>query len=203
MVGKQPDKVDEGAVLLVGLGNPGPQYAQTRHNIGFLLVDHVASRSGFALDREKFKGLTGQGLWGGRKLIALKPQTFMNLSGQSVSPAVKFFQLSPGAVVAVHDDVDLPFGAVRLKRGGGAGGHNGLRSMDKELGSQDYFRLRMGVGRPERGEVSGHVLGRFDDLQWAQLGDWLDQGAGALEVLLREGLREAQNRFHGEPGKRS
>lgn len=197
MASKPSDELDAGTALLVGLGNPGPQYELTRHNIGFLLVDRIASRGGFEVNREKFKAQMGQGMCSGRKIVALKPQTFMNLSGQSVSRAVSFFNLSPGAIVAIHDDVDLPFGAVKLKRGGGAGGHNGLRSLDKELGSREYFRLRMGIGRPEQGAVRGYVLGRFDDLQMAAMDEWLDRGADALETLLRDGLRQAQNRHHG------
>jgi PTH1 family peptidyl-tRNA hydrolase len=197
MASKQSDQLDAGAALIVGLGNPGPQYELTRHNIGFLLVDRIASRGGFDTNREKFKAHMGQGMCAGRKIIALKPQTYMNLSGQSASRAISFFSLTPGALVAIHDDVDLPFGAIRLKRGGGAGGHNGLRSLDKELGSREYFRIRMGIGRPDKGAVRGYVLGRFDDLQMASMDEWLDRAADALELLLRDGLRQAQNRYHG------
>jgi PTH1 family peptidyl-tRNA hydrolase len=199
---KTTDQVAEGVVLVVGLGNPGPQYELTRHNIGFLFVDRLASRAGFRVDREKFKGLVGSGEFAGRKLVGLKPQTFMNLSGESVQPAAAFHKVPVAGIVAVHDDLDLPFGAVRLKQGGGAGGHNGLRSMDQQLGSPLYFRVRMGIGRPTHGDVVNYVLQRFDASQMAELDGWLDQGTQALEVLLTRGLKEAQNRFHAtEPAK--
>lgn len=195
------NRLDEGALMLVGLGNPGPKYDLTRHNIGFMLIDHLASRWGLPLSREKFKAQMGSGHSVGRRVILLKPQTYMNLSGQSVSRAAEFFSVGVGAMIVVHDDIDLPFGAVRLKCGGGAGGHNGLKSIDSLMGKRDYFRLRMGVGRPQHGDVSHYVLQRFDAMEQAEMGDFLDRGQAAIETLVSDGLKEAQNKHHGAKGR--
>ncbi len=192
------DQVADGAALLVGLGNPGPRYEQTRHNIGFMLVDLLAARHGVDITRERFKAQLGQGLMGAKRLICLKPQTFMNLSGQSVGHALSFFALEPASVIVAHDDIDLPFGAVRVKFGGGAGGHKGLRSLDELIGGPGYFRVRLGVGRPEFGDVSDYVLQRFDPVEAASLGDMLEVAANVFESLLAEGLKATQNRYHGE-----
>lgn len=201
---KSRAQVDDGALLLVGLGNPGPKYELTRHNIGFLLADHLAARWRIDISREKFKAKYGSGLFGNRKVTLLKPQTFMNLSGQSVGHAAEYLGIGVGGVVAFHDDIDLPFGAIRLKSGGGAGGHNGLRSLDSLLGDRSYFRVRLGVGRPARGDVRDWVLQRFDASEQAELDDWLADAAQATEVLISQGLKEAQNRYHaltrGAPG---
>ncbi len=193
----QGDAVASGTILVVGLGNPGPKYEQTRHNIGFMVLDRLASRAGFDFGREKFKAKMGQGFLGQTKVVGLKPLTFMNLSGQSVSRATEFFKIPVDGIITVHDDLDLPFGAVRLKRGGGAGGHNGLKSLDSLLGNKNYFRIRMGIGRPEHGAPRDFVLQRFDSAQQAELYDWVSKGCDAIESLLQHGLRDTQNRFHG------
>lgn len=195
----KPEHVADGKVMLVGLGNPGPKYAKTRHNIGFMVVDRLASRWGVDASRAKFKAHVGTGHGEGRPVVCLKPQTYMNLSGQSVSRALQFFSLTPSAVIVAHDDIDLPFGALRLKVGGGHGGHNGLRSLDKELGTKDYFRLRVGVGRPVHGDVADYVLKAFSASETAELDDVIYRCEDAVVALLRDGLREAQNRFHGDP----
>ncbi|MEX2480037.1 MAG: aminoacyl-tRNA hydrolase [Gammaproteobacteria bacterium] len=144
--------------LVVGLGNPGPGHAGDRHNVGFWLVDALAASLGAAWRAEaRFKGELARA---GSGLRLLKPMTFMNLSGESVAACAAYFRVPPAAIVVVHDELDLPAGAVRLKRGGGHGGHNGLRSIDRLLGSTDYIRLRLGIGRPgTAGDVTGHVLG--------------------------------------------
>ena len=196
------DKIAPGAILVVGLGNPGPKYELTRHNAGFLLVDRLADRWRMDVSRERWKAHVGGGQARGRRIHLLKPQTFMNLSGQSVSRAATYLDVGVGNMIVAHDDVDLPFGAVRLKRGGGAGGHKGLRSIDGLMGDKGYFRLRLGVGRPERGDVAGYVLKRFDEMEMAELSDWLDRASDATESLIDEGLRASQNTFHGTPGKR-
>ena len=148
--------------LFVGLGNPGAKYARNRHNIGFMAVDVIAIRHGFGPWRQRFKGLVAEGMVGPHKVLALKPQTYMNVSGESVQAASAFYKLAPEAITAFHDELDLVPGKVRVKRGGGAAGHNGLRSMDRMLGSQDYWRVRLGIGHPGSKErVLGHVLGDF------------------------------------------
>ena len=201
MVKQSVDKLPPGPVLFTGLGNPGPKYVGTRHNIGFMVIDHWASRWRIDVTRQRFKAYIGQGHAGDRRVCCLKPQTYMNLSGQSVSRAASFFDMSVGSLVVAHDDIDLPFGAIRLKLGGGAGGHKGLKSIDELMGDRSYFRLRLGVGRPQHGDVSSFVLKRFDDLERAEVGDWLEKASDAFEMLLMEGLKATQNRFHGSGQK--
>lgn len=178
-------------LLWVGLGNPEPGMARQRHNIGFMAVDEIARRHGFSPWRQRFKGLTAEGSIGGRKVLALKPMTYMNESGASVQPAAAFFKIPPEAITAFHDELDLAPGKLRVKRGGGAAGHNGLRSMDRMLGTQDYWRVRLGIGHPgHKDRVTGYVLGDFakSDQDW--LPDFLD--AVAAEIgLLAEGKPEA------------
>jgi peptidyl-tRNA hydrolase, PTH1 family len=156
-------------LLWVGLGNPEPGMARNRHNIGFVALDTISSRHGFSPWRQRFKGVTVEGTIGGEKILALKPRTYMNASGESVQAAAAFYKLPLEAITAFHDELDLAPGKVRVKRGGGAAGHNGLRSMDRMLGSPDYWRVRLGIGHPGSKErVTGHVLGDFgkDDRDW-------------------------------------
>ncbi len=170
--------------LWVGLGNPEPGMARQRHNVGFMAVDRIAERYGFSPWRNRFKGLVAEGQVGGEKVMALKPLTYMNDSGAAVQPAAAFFKLPPGDITAFHDELDLLPGKVRVKRGGGAAGHNGLRSMDRLLGSPDYWRVRLGIGHPgHKDRVTGHVLGDFAKVDAAWLAAMLDavaDGAGLL-----------------------
>lgn len=170
-------------LLLVGLGNPGSQYARNRHNIGFMAVDAIVRRHGFGPWREKFQGLLCEGNVAGRKVLALKPMTYMNLSGQAVGAALRFYKLAPAEVVVFHDELDLPPGKVRVKKGGGAGGHNGLRSLDAHIGP-DYWRVRLGIGHPGRKElVHGYVLHDFAKADEAWLEPLLDVLAAELPAL--------------------
>ncbi|PWR01525.1 aminoacyl-tRNA hydrolase [Meridianimarinicoccus roseus] len=156
--------------LLVGLGNPGPQYARNRHNIGFMAVDRIAEDHGFAPFRAKFNALITEGNLRGSKVLVLKPQTFMNLSGQAVAEAAKFFKIAPSDLIVFHDELDLAPGKIRVKTGGGHAGHNGLRSIHAHLGP-DYGRVRLGIGHPgHKDRVSGYVLGNFAKSDE----DWLD-----------------------------
>ncbi len=171
-------------LLWVGLVNPEPGMAANRHNIGFMAVDAIASRHGFTPWRRRFKGATAEGTIAGEKILALKPLTYMNASGESVQEAAAFYKLPVSAITAFHDELDLVPGKVRVKKGGGAAGHNGLRSMDRMLGTQDYWRVRLGIGHPGSKErVLGHVLGNFnkDDAAW--LGTTLDAVADAAPLL--------------------
>jgi len=171
-------------LLWVGLGNPEPAMARQRHNIGFMALDVIAIRHGFAPWRPRFKGLLAEGSIAGRRVLALKPQTYMNDSGQSVQSATAFFKLPLEAVTAFHDELDLAPGKVRVKRGGGAAGHNGLRSMDRMLGSPDYWRVRLGIGHPGVKErVMGHVLGDFAKVDRDWLLPLLDAVADAAPLL--------------------
>jgi PTH1 family peptidyl-tRNA hydrolase len=148
--------------LWVGLGNPEPGMARHRHNIGFMAIDIIADRHGFAPWRRRFSGLVAEGTIGGEKIIALKPLTYMNDSGQSVQPAAAFFKLDPASITVFHDELDLSPGKIRVKHGGGAAGHNGLRSMDQHLATPDYWRVRLGIGHPgDKARVHGWVLGNF------------------------------------------
>ena len=148
--------------LWVGLGNPEPNMAKQRHNIGFMAIDRIAARHNFTPWRQRFRGLVAEGTLNGEKIIALKPLTYMNGSGESVQAAAAFFKLPPESITAFHDELDLIPGKVRVKKGGGAAGHNGLRSMDRMLGSPDYWRVRLGIGHPgDKERVLGWVLGDF------------------------------------------
>ncbi|MFN3198402.1 MAG: aminoacyl-tRNA hydrolase [Bradymonadia bacterium] len=180
--------------LVVGLGNPGAQYAGNRHNIGFMLIDQLADDAGIQASRSKFKGLYGTGSISGESVALLKPQTFMNLSGQSVSPARSFFDVEFDDILVIHDELDLPYGTVRLKLGGGHAGHNGLKSIIAQLGTRDFARLRMGIGRPEKGAVNRYVLGDFASGEEREsLPAFLDEGGRAVKAWLTEGMRKAMN----------
>ncbi len=166
--------------LLVGLGNPGPKYEMTRHNAGFLLLDEIASDCGIAWSGSKFQSIFAKGPVLGETCVLLKPQTFMNLSGRSVVPALQFFKLTVENLIVFHDDIDVPFGKVKARTGGGHGGNNGIRSIMAELGTGDFSRIKLGVGRPqspEDGQVSNWVLSRFSDTEIEVLQQDMLQGA--------------------------
>jgi PTH1 family peptidyl-tRNA hydrolase len=155
--------------LWVGLGNPEPNMARNRHNIGFMALDVIAIRHGFSPWRQRFKGLVAEGMIAGQMILALKPLTYMNASGESVQAAAAFFKIPEQNVTVFHDDLDLAPGKIRVKRDGGAAGHNGLRSIDQHLPSPDYWRVRLGIGHPgDKARVLGYVLGDFDkaDMDW-------------------------------------
>lgn len=185
--------------LVVGLGNPGPKYAGHRHNVGFRVVAHLAERVGAPAAKSKFKGLYTRATVGGRDAVLLLPQTFMNLSGESVRPAVDFFQVAPEDVIVVHDELDLPFGEVRIKVGGGLAGHNGLRSIAQHLGTQSFLRVRFGIGRPRSGPVVPYVLGDFSVDERAVLDDALERASSAVERLLEVGSERAMAELHTKP----
>jgi PTH1 family peptidyl-tRNA hydrolase len=171
-------------LLWVGLGNPEPGMARQRHNVGFMAVDTIAIRHGFGPWRPRFKGLIAEGSVGAQKVLALKPMTYMNDSGDSVQAAAAFYKLPTDAITAFHDELDLAPGKVRVKRGGGAAGHNGLRSMDRMLGSPEYWRVRLGIGHPGSKErVMGHVLGDFAKADRDWLVALLDAVADAAPLL--------------------
>ena len=174
-------------LLWVGLGNPGSEHAGQRHNIGFMALDAIRRRHGFSPWRSRFKAELADGIIGSRKILLLKPQTFMNLSGEAVKPASAFHKIMPGDIRAWHDELDLAPGKLRLKQGGGTAGHNGLRDMQRALGTADFGRVRLGIGHPgHKDRVSGHVLGGFaKDEVWVQ--PLLDALADAAP-LLADGL---------------
>jgi PTH1 family peptidyl-tRNA hydrolase len=177
--------------LWVGLGNPEPGMLKNRHNIGFMAIDTIALRHGFSPWRQRFKGVVAEGSVDGTKILAIKPLTYVNATGEAVQAAASFYKLPLDCVVAFHDELDLAPGKVRVKRGGGAAGHNGLRSMDRMLGTQDYWRVRLGIGHPGTKErVTGHVLGDFAKTDRAWLLPVLDAVADAAP-LLASGQAEA------------
>ncbi len=187
--------------LVVGLGNPGKEYAGNRHNVGFMVADLLASRVGAKFGRSKrahadvAEGRLG---FGGPKLILVKPLTYMNLSGAPVVQLAQFFKVPVDNVVAVHDELDVPYGQVRVKRGGGEGGHNGLRSMSKSLASKEYARVRFGIGRPPgRQDPADYVLSDFGGAERKELEFLVDRAADVVEAVVLEGVEWAQNKYHG------
>jgi PTH1 family peptidyl-tRNA hydrolase len=186
------------AKLIVGLGNPGPKYSWTRHNAGFMVLDRLSRLSAIPVTRKAFSGLAGDGNWAGERVYLLKPQTFMNLSGRSVAEALRFYKLSLSDLIVIYDDLDIPFGKVRLKEGGGHGGHNGLRSLAQELGGSDYARIRIGIGRPERGDQVNYVLSNFPKEEMDALLGVLDTAVDALEMAIREGMPKAMSIFNAK-----
>ncbi len=191
-------------MIVVGLGNPGDRYQGTRHNVGFAVVELLAERWGRPVFREKFSGRLAQveaprGGGAAEKVYLLEPLTFMNLSGQSVAPAARFFKQAPSDVLVVHDELDLPFGRLQLKEGGGSGGHNGLKSVTEHLGTPNYRRLRVGIGRPPanfRYEVADFVLERWSPSEAEALPEVLVRAASAVEMLLESGLSSAMNQVN-------
>lgn len=181
--------------LIVGLGNPGAEYELTRHNVAWILLDtHPEIRS--ANWKSKFKGEYTDFNIGTGKVYALKPQTFMNLSGESVSPLCQFFKINPDEILVVQDELDLPFGQIHFKKGGGLAGHNGLKSIAKHLGTQDFYRLRVGIGRPDRGSVSSWVLSKFPASMDMELGIVMEKTNEALDFFLKEGFKKASNTYN-------
>lgn len=171
-------------LLLVGLGNPGAEHTNNRHNIGFMAVDEIIRRHSFGPGRERFNGLAAEGSIGSTKLLALKPLTYMNESGRAVGSAARYYKLEPDDIIVLHDDIDLAPGKVRVKRGGGHAGHNGLRSIDSHIG-KDYLRVRIGIGHPgEKDEVEAYVLRNFprEDRRWVET--LMAAIADALPLLL-------------------
>jgi len=191
-----------GPALVVGLGNPGPDYAETRHNVGFRVADLLATRAGARFSTHKRSNSdVAQGRLAGRPVTVAKPRTYMNVSGGPVAGLVRYFSVPPEEIIVVHDDLDLGFGVIRLKRGGGEGGHNGLRSISQSVGTKDYLRVRFGIGRPPgRQDPADYVLKKFSTAERKELELAVDLAADATEALLQDGLEPTQNRFHALSG---
>lgn len=189
------------AWLIVGLGNPGAKYETTRHNVGQMALDVLAARVGgrFSQHRSGARVVEGRAVPGGPKLILAKPNSFMNLSGGPVSSLAKYFGVPPERIIVLHDELDIPFDTLKLKLGGGHGGHNGLRDIAKALGTPDFLRVRIGVGRPPgRQDPADFVLSPFSSTERATLGVTLEEAADATELITEHGLTEAQQRVHGK-----
>ncbi len=183
--------------LVVGLGNPGPKYVETRHNIGFMVAQRLAEQSGIALKKQGHQAVFGVGTASGQQATILLPQTYMNRSGVSVASACKSLGIAPGDLVVIHDDIDLPYGILKIKVGGGHGGHNGIRSIRELLGSGDFVRVKVGVGRPgPGGDVAGYVLNPFSAAERKVLDRVLENSAQAVAALVSSGVQQAMNEFN-------
>ena len=191
-----------GPALVVGLGNPGPEYAETRHNVGFRVVELLAARAGGGrFSKHKSNADVLESRLAGRKVVLAKPRTYMNVSGGPVAGLLRYFSVPATELVVVHDDLDLGFGVIRLKQGGGEGGHNGLRSISQSCGTREYLRVRFGIGRPPgRQDPADFVLKRFSSVETKELEFAVDLAADAAEALLSDGLEPTQNRFHALSG---
>jgi PTH1 family peptidyl-tRNA hydrolase len=184
--------------LVAGLGNPGPRYERTRHNVGFRVVERLLGGSSPA-GRRRFEALVNRGRIGGDEVIYLRPQTYMNLCGRSVAGAVRYFRLGPDRLLVVHDDLDLPLGRLKLTTGGGAGGHKGVQSIIAALDTDEFGRLRVGIDRPRYEEaVEDFVLNPFYADQQAAADRMIDLAADAVQSWIREGPQATMNRFHGD-----
>ena len=189
-----------GARLVVGLGNPGREYAGHRHNVGFMVLDRLAGALDIALGQSRFQGRFGQGDVGRARVLLLQPETYMNASGEAVSAAVRFFKVAAEDLLVVHDELDLPFGRLQLKRGGGTGGHNGLESIVEQLGDTGFARLRFGIGKPAgpnaKERVVGHVLHDFSTEERAELPALLERSVEMARAWVSIGLAGAMNRYN-------
>lgn len=190
----------ESLYLIVGLGNPGGEYARTRHNAGFMVVEQLADvwKAGWNLEK-KFNARVAKGEWSGRKVLLVEPQTFMNLSGETVGVLMSFYRVPLSQMLVVADDADLPLGEIRLRGKGSSGGHHGLESIEQHVGSREFARLKVGIGRTVDGqrEITGHVLGKFSAPENKLLEKVLHRSALQAECWVNEGLEKAMNRFNG------
>lgn len=203
----RPSASREGTPLIVGLGNPGREYAATRHNLGWLALDELCTHATIpGAFKKKFQGEFAKGTIGAKECVFLRPETYMNESGRSVQGAVTFFHAAPSDVIALHDELDLPFGEVRVKVGGGHAGHNGIRSLIQHLGTADFVRVRMGVGRPPpsfTGEVADFLLAAFFPDERALVPDIVSRGVAAVRKILSDGIDRAMNEINTHPKRPS
>lgn len=184
---------------LIGLGNPGRQYSQTRHNAGFLVIDRIAEEANLQLDQQGFQSVYGKGLLNGKQVFLVKPQTFMNLSGEAVGPFIKYYRIPLEQVLIIYDDLDLPLGMIRIRLSGSAGGHNGLSSVLTAIGDQTVPRLRVGIGRPADGRVIDYVLSAFSGAELNEFKASINRAAQAGISFVTEGAQAAMNRFNRNP----
>jgi len=183
--------------LIVGLGNPGREYADNRHNAGFQCLDRLAAAHGLSFTRRQARARVAQGNIAGRRVLLVKPQTFMNASGEAVGQLARFYKVAPEDVLVVYDDLDLPLGKIRLRPGGGAGGHRGMRSIIQHLGTEDFPRLRLGIGRPPGSmDPVDYVLSDFTADERAEMELTFERAVAAIECFLREGIEAAMNAFN-------
>jgi PTH1 family peptidyl-tRNA hydrolase len=184
--------------MIAGLGNPTREYENTRHNVGFDTLDVLAGKLGTTIEEKKFKGLCGKGIIGGEKVLLLKPQTFMNLSGESIREAADFYKVDPEHIIVIYDDISLDVGQLRIRTKGSAGGHNGIKNIIAHLGTQEFPRIKVGVGdKPKQMDLAAYVLSRFSKEDRGLMEDAFKEAADAVEVMITEGAEAAMNRFNG------
>jgi PTH1 family peptidyl-tRNA hydrolase len=183
--------------VVLGLGNPGKKYVQTRHNLGFLVLEQIAAENRVAVKRKKLGSLIGEWRTSAEQVLLVKPQTFMNRSGEAVSDLLLHFPFTVADLIVIHDDLDLPFGRIRIRRGGGAGGHRGVMSIMETLGEEDFFRVRVGIGRPPAGvDPTDYVLEPFSPEERLTLEQVVSRAANAVDCLLKEGPQRAMEKFN-------
>ena len=182
--------------LVVGLGNPGKEYEGTRHNIGFEAIDYLSDKYNIELNREKFKGVFGEGFIKGKKVILLKPTTYMNLSGESIREVVNFYKISNEEVIVIYDDISLEVGRLRIREKGSHGGHNGIKSIIANLGTDVFPRVKIGVGAP-KGNLVSHVLGKFSDDEVEILRETIKASSDAVSIMISKDTKEAMNKLNG------
>ena len=184
--------------IIAGLGNPESKYDKTRHNIGFRLIDELAVRNGITFSDRKHNGLVGKGIISGEKVILLKPLTYMNLSGECVGPAADYYKVEPENVIILFDDISLDVGRIRIRKKGSAGGHNGIKSIIAHLGSENFLRLKFGVGdKPKEMDLADYVLGRFSSQDEATVSEGIKRACEAVECMIGEGCDAAMNKYNG------
>jgi len=183
--------------IVVGLGNPGKEYEKTRHNTGFMAIDKLADKYNIEINKEKHKALVGLGVIEGEKVILVKPQTFMNLSGEAVIEVINFYKEDISNLIVLFDDIDLPIGTIRIKERGSAGTHNGVKSLVKELGTQEFKRVKVGIGGPKGNiDLIGHVLGKFSVEEFCEIEKSIDKATQAIEVIIKDNVLKAMNEFN-------
>ena len=197
---REPDKREDDRVMYIiaGLGNPTREYEKTRHNVGFEVIDVLADMLGTTVEEKKFKGLYGRGIIGGEKVLLLKPQTFMNLSGESVKAAADFYKVDHEHIIIIYDDISLDVGQLRIRKKGSAGGHNGIKNIIAHLGTQEFSRIRVGVGdKPKKMDLADYVLSRFSKEDRVLMEDACKDASKAVNVMITESEDAAMNQFNG------
>ncbi len=181
--------------IIVGLGNPGQKYANTRHNVGFMVLDHLSANLNTAINKSKFNALIGESYIGQERVILVKPQTYMNLSGEAVGALARWYKVNPSDVIVVYDDMDLPLGKLRIRPKGGAGGHNGMKSIIAHLGTTEFPRIRIGIGRSEKDAVN-YVLGNFNQQEFDIINNVITKAVESLQVWVRQDINAAMNKYN-------
>ena len=186
--------------IIAGLGNPGKKYEHTRHNVGFDVMDVLAEKYNIRMDEKKYKAICGKGMIGSEKVVLVKPQTFMNLSGESIAEAVNFYKVDPASeLLVIFDDISLAPGRIRIRKKGSAGGHNGMKSIISQIGTQNFYRIKVGVGaKPAGWDLADYVLGRFSTKEREEVDRAIEEAADAVEVILTEGIDAAMNKYNAK-----